>query len=83
MERLQVELQQYADELSAHLSGPYQAQDYYDFLRNLMDATIRHHGQQTVAQMSDETILKVIKSQVSELIKLKRINKLLNKLDRI
>lgn len=74
---------QYADELSEHLPGDYAAQDYIDFLRNLYDATIRHHGEETVAQMSDETILKVIKGQVRELIQLKRINKLLKKRDRI
>ncbi|WP_157721903.1 hypothetical protein [Tumebacillus avium] len=83
MERLQAELMQYAEELSVHLPGDYAAQDYYDFLRNLYEATVRHHGEETVAQMSDETILKVIKGQVRELIQLKRINKLLKKRDRI
>ncbi|TCP55711.1 hypothetical protein EV586_103365 [Tumebacillus sp. BK434] len=83
MERLQAELRQYADELAVHLPGDYTAQDYYDFLQNLCAATVRHHGEETVAQMSDETILKVIKSQVRELIQLKRIQKLLKKRDRV
>ncbi len=83
MERLQKELRQYAVELSEHLAFEHSVEDYCDFLNNLLAATVRHHGEATIAQMSEETIMKVIKSQVRELIQLKRIHKLLKKRDRI
>jgi hypothetical protein len=83
VERLQAELRQYADELAEHLPGDDSAQDCYEFLQSIYQATIRHHGEEVVAQMRDETVLKVIKSQVRELIQLKRIGKLLKKRDRI
>ncbi|PWK13152.1 hypothetical protein [Tumebacillus permanentifrigoris] len=83
MARLEIELRAYATELAIHVPGGYSAEDFYDFLRNLYNASVRHHGEETVEQMSDETVLKVLKSQVRELIQLKRIGKLLVRRDRI
>jgi hypothetical protein len=83
MERLETALREYAAELAVHVPGGYTADDFYDFLRNLYLATLRHHGEETVDRMSDETLLKVLKSQVRELIQLKRIGKLLARRDRI
>ncbi|KEO82825.1 hypothetical protein [Tumebacillus flagellatus] len=83
MARLENELRTYAAELAEHVPGGYTVEAYYEFLRGQYDATVRHHGEEVVAQMSDETILKVLKSQVRELIQLKRIGKLMAKRDRI
>ncbi|MGB8956579.1 MAG: hypothetical protein WCC10_14480 [Tumebacillaceae bacterium] len=72
----------YAEEL-AHYQEKYTADDYYDLVSGIYDALRRHHGEEALAQMSDQTILKVIRSQVSELTRLKRIDKLMRKRDRI
>lgn len=83
MERLETELRTYAAELAEHQTGDYSADDYFELLHSIYEATVRHHGEETLAAMSDATILKVIKSQVVELIRLKRINKLMKKRDHI
>ncbi|MBL0386775.1 hypothetical protein JJB07_08930 [Tumebacillus sp. ITR2] len=83
MARLESELRTYAAELAEYVPGDYRAEDYYDFLVKQYQATVRHHGEEVVEQMSDETVLKVLKSQVRELIQLKRIGKLMAKRERI
>ena len=75
-------LRAFAEEL-AHHQDKYTADDYYDLLRGICDALRRHHGEESLALMSDLTILKVIRSQVSELTRLKRSDKLMRKRDRI
>lgn len=83
MARLEKELQTYASELAQHVPGEFTVEAFYEFLRGQYDATVRHHGADVVEQMSDDVILKVLKSQVRELIVLKRIGKLMAKRDRI
>jgi hypothetical protein len=82
LERLTNELRLYAEGL-AEARPTHTADDYEEFLRSQFEAMVRHHGEDAIAQMSDETILKVIKSQTRELIQLKRIDKLMRKRDRI
>lgn len=75
-------LRAYAEEL-AHHSDKHAAEDYLDLVTNIYDALLRHHGEEELERMSDDTVLKVIRSQVSELTRLKRIDKLMKKRDRI
>lgn len=83
MARLETELRAYAADLAAHVPGGYGEEEFYELLHHLYTATLRHHGEDAIEQMSDETVLKVIKSQVRELIQLKRIGKLMQRRDRI
>jgi hypothetical protein len=83
LERLENELRTYATELAAHQPGAYSEDDYFELLQSIYEAIVRHHGEETLAQMSEATILKVIKGQVMELIRFKRINKLMKKRDHI
>ena len=75
-------LRAYAEEV-AHYQDKYTADDYFDLVSGIYEALRRHHGEEELAQMSDQTILKVIRSQVSEITRLKRIDKLMRKRDRI
>lgn len=75
-------LRAYAEEL-AHYQDKYTVDEYDDLVSGIYDALRRHHGEEALAQMSEQTILKVIRSQVSELTRLKRIDKLMRKRERI
>lgn len=79
---LETQLQEYAKRLAAQQEG-YTADEFYELLSGILTATIRHHGEETVAQMSEATVLKVIQSQVSELIRFKRLDKLMRKRDHL
>lgn len=83
--RLEAELQSYAEELARHQKDTrtYSADDYLELIKGICRAMERHHGEDALAQMSDETILKVIRSQVSEVVRLNRLDKLMGKRDRV
>lgn len=82
MERLEAELRAYADELAQHHEA-YGAGEFLELLQAILQATVRHHGEETIGQMSEATVMKVIRSQVSEIIRLKRLPKLMSKRERI
>jgi len=83
LRRLDTELAAYAAELAAELPAPYTAEEYLALLRGIYTALERHHGEETLAQMSEATVLKVIRAQVSEVIRFKRLPKLMSKTDRL
>jgi hypothetical protein len=75
---LETELREYAERLASQQVG-YTADEFYELLTGILTATVRHHGEETIARMSPATVLNVIQSQVSELIRLKRLDKLMRK----
>lgn len=76
-------LRTYAEELHQYYSDRFSPDEYEEFLRNMYDAQIRTHGEEAMAYMSDETIMKVIKMQIKEMIRVKSLPRLMQKRDRI
>ncbi|HEU4964132.1 MAG TPA: hypothetical protein VFV52_09825 [Bacilli bacterium] len=78
MERYSEALRRYAEELAQHHQA-YGADEFERLLQSMLQATIRHHGLETMERMSEDTVLKVLRSQVSEVIRLKRLPKLMSR----
>jgi hypothetical protein len=81
--RLEKEFRELAEELVAAQPDDYGVEEYVELMRGIYEAMLRHHGAEELERMSDQTVLKVIRSQVGELRRLKRIGKLMGKRERI
>lgn len=83
METVYEQLREYAEELHRYYSDSFRVDEYEEFLRNIYEAQRRTHGDEELAHMGAATILKVIKMQVKEMIRVKSLPRLIKQRDRI
>ncbi len=83
METIYEQIREYAEELHKYYSDRFAVEEYEEFLRNMFEAQRRTHGDEAIAQMSEATIMKVIKMQITEMIRFKSLPRLMQKRDRI
>jgi len=83
LETIDQQLRIYAEELHQYYSDQFSPGDYEEFLRNMYNAQVRTHGEEAMAYMSSDTIIKVIKMQIKEMIRVKSLPRLMQKRDRI
>lgn len=83
METVYKQIREYAEELHKYYSDRFAVEEYEEFLRNMFEAQRRTHGDEAISQMSEATIMKVIKMQITEMIRFKSLPRLMQKRDRI
>jgi hypothetical protein len=78
MSKIDKGLEEIANDMFKRVGGPFPQSDYEELVRNTYKSMQEHYGE-GFFEISEDTVLKVIRQQMMELIRLKRVQKILRK----